>query len=124
MARFVLRRLAGGVATLWAISTLIFAATNLLPGDAARAILGKDATPAAVEKVREGLGLDRPFLVRYGDWLGGVVRFDLGRSLTQGVRVYNNGSFAGGMPVTKVIGPSLANTAVLASVSLALLFGL
>ena len=63
------------------------AGTEVLPGDAATAVLGREATPAAVAKLRHDFGLDRPFTTRYLDWLAGFVHGDLGRSLPSGEHV-------------------------------------
>ena len=78
----VARRLVGGVGLLLAASVLIFAGTQILPGDVAQAILGQSATPQAVANLRAELGLDRPAPLRYLDWLSGVLTGDLGTSLT------------------------------------------
>ena len=80
IARFVLRRIAAAVGTLLVISMLVFAGTEVLPGDAASAVLGKTATPDQVAELRKDMGLDRPIPVRYADWLGGFARGDLGDS--------------------------------------------
>jgi peptide/nickel transport system permease protein len=63
------------------VSLLIFAATEILPGDVATAILGQSRTPEAVAAIRASLGLNRPAYIRYGDWLAHFVRGDIGRSL-------------------------------------------
>jgi len=81
LLRLVARRLALGLITLWAVSLLIFAATEILPGDVATAILGQSRTPEAVAAIRASLGLNRPAYIRYGDWLAHFVRGDIGRSL-------------------------------------------
>lgn len=80
LLRYISRRAIAGVFTLWVISVLIFAATSVLPGDVARAILGRNATPEAVEEIRVRLQLDRSPFERYSDWLGGILRGDLGES--------------------------------------------
>jgi peptide/nickel transport system permease protein len=79
---FVVRRLAAGAVLLFVVSVLVFAATNVLPGDAASAVLGRQATPASLAALREELGLDRPLARQYLDWIGGVLKGDLGESLT------------------------------------------
>lgn len=81
LLRLVVRRLLLGLITLWAVSLLIFASTEILPGDVATAILGQSRTPEAVAAIRSSLGLDRPAYVRYGDWLLHFVQGDIGRSL-------------------------------------------
>jgi len=103
--RFLWRRLAVGVVLAVVVSVVIFAATDLLPGDAAQAILGKTATPEAVEALRVQLGLDRPAVQRYGEWLGGIAQGDLGDSLsTRG-------------PVTEAISGRVVNSLILAGLA-------
>lgn len=80
--RMTLSRIALGILTMFAVSVLIFAATSILPGDAATSVLGQGATPETVAAYRRELGLDRPAIVRYGEWLAGFVQGDLGVSLT------------------------------------------
>lgn len=77
-------RLAWFVSSLLLASFLIFAATNALPGDIANVLLGTNATAESVVKLRTTLGLDRPFLVRYFEWLGGILRGDFGTSQISG----------------------------------------
>jgi peptide/nickel transport system permease protein len=81
MARLVLQRLFFGLVTLWAASVLIFAGTEVLPGDLASAILQNNATPEALSALRAELGLERPAVVRYWEWLSGALQGDFGRSL-------------------------------------------
>jgi peptide/nickel transport system permease protein len=80
MTKLVLRRLALAVLTLWLVSLLVFAATLALPGDAAQAILGREATPARLAALRDQLHLDEPVVTQYLKWLGGIVTGDLGNS--------------------------------------------
>jgi peptide/nickel transport system permease protein len=80
IARFVLRRTLAALGTLLIISMLVFAGTEVLPGDAASAVLGKTATPDQVAKLRKDMGLDRSITVRYADWLTGFAHGDLGDS--------------------------------------------
>ena len=63
---------------------MVFAGTEILPGDVAQAILGQQATPETVQAIRDELGLDRPAMVRYFEWLGNFVQGDLGKSLVSG----------------------------------------
>jgi peptide/nickel transport system permease protein len=74
------RRVAAGVVTLLVVSALVFAGTELLPGDAAGAVLGRNAAPEQLAELRAQMGLDRPAVERYLDWLGGLVTGDLGNS--------------------------------------------
>ncbi|HEY7731776.1 MAG TPA: ABC transporter permease [Gaiellaceae bacterium] len=78
--RFAVRRVAAGVVTLLVVSALVFAGTELLPGDAAGAVLGRNAAPEQLAELRAQMGLDRPAVERYLDWLGGLVTGDLGNS--------------------------------------------
>ncbi len=84
LGRFVLRRIALGVLTLFLVSLLVFVATEALPGNAARAVLGRDATPAALHALEAKLHLDRPIWQQYGLWLGGLLQGKPGHSLVNG----------------------------------------
>ena len=84
---FLARRGAGLALTLLVISVLVFAATNLLPGDPAAVLLGTAAREDTLAALRAELGLDRPLPLRYAAWIGGLLTGDLGRSLTYGVPV-------------------------------------
>lgn len=79
--RFVLRRLALMVITLFIVSITVFAITEVIPGDIAQIMLGQEATPENVAALRARLGLDRPALERYIEWITGTLRGDLGLSL-------------------------------------------
>lgn len=76
----MVRRVAAALLTLFVVSILVFAATEILPGDAANAILGRTATEENVAELRGLMGLDRPAAERYLDWLGGLLQGDLGNS--------------------------------------------
>jgi peptide/nickel transport system permease protein len=80
MRKLVVRRLALGVLTLWLVSLVVFAAVLALPGDAATAILGKEATPDRVAALREQLHLNESVVSQYLHWLGGLLSGDLGTS--------------------------------------------
>lgn len=81
MTRLVLQRLVLGLAILWGVSILIFAGTEILPGNLPTAILQSSATPETIAELNKELGLDRPALTRYGEWIGGLLQADFGRSL-------------------------------------------
>ncbi|MFF6918549.1 ABC transporter permease subunit [Streptomyces sp. NPDC012466] len=100
----VTRRLCGALATLLAGSFVLFAAAEVLPGDAAAAALGGSASAADIARLHGELGLDRPLLVRYGDWIGAAVSGDLGHSLVDR------------RPVAEIIAGPLADTLLLAGV--------
>jgi len=74
------RRAALSLITLWLLSALVFAAGQLLPGDVARAILGPLADARAVANLDHQLGLDRPLLIQYRDWVAHLARGDMGES--------------------------------------------
>lgn len=103
MARLILGRLAWGLLTLWLVSVLVFAGTELLPGDVAAAILGQNATPESLAALREELGLNAPALQRYIEWLTGFLQGDLGMSL------------ANRTPVAELLWPRFGNTMALAA---------
>jgi peptide/nickel transport system permease protein len=79
--RFLARRLALTIPVLLGVATLVFSLIHFIPGDPALAMLGETAAPEDVEELRTRLGLDRPLLEQYGNFLGGVLRGDLGTSL-------------------------------------------
>ncbi len=101
----VLQRLGLGVLTVLIVSILVFAGTEILPGDVAYAILGQGATPELVANIRERLGLDEPAYLRYLLWLGDLLRGDFGNSL------------ANGADLNDVIGERIGNTVLLAAVT-------
>ena len=80
--RLILRRVAAAIPVLWGVTLLTFLVVEALPGSAAQQILGAGATQQDVAQLDAELGTDRPMVVRYLDWLGGLVTGDLGRSLT------------------------------------------
>jgi len=98
LARLIGRRLAAAIAVLWGVTLLTFVVMNSLPGDAAQELLGANATPAEVHQLETKLGLQRPFLNRYGDWLHGVVTGHFGHSLSSGQSV--GGILGQRLPVT------------------------
>ncbi len=80
MTAFLLRRFATLVLTLLAVSAVVFAIMNVLPGDPALVILGIDSTPEAQAALREQLGLNAPLATRYLDWIGAALTGDFGIS--------------------------------------------
>lgn len=85
--RYVATRLALLVLGLLVASVLIFFTLRVLPGDVAQLIGGTNSTPERVAAIREGLGLNRPLPQQYADWIGGLLRGDLGTSLLNGAPV-------------------------------------
>lgn len=96
--RLLIERVLSSLLTLLLVSLLVFFALEILPGDVATRILGRDATPEALAVLRERLNLDQPAVVRYLMWLGGLLQGDLGQSLVSGRRVVD------------ILGPRIANT--------------
>src|SRR4051794_15483992 len=80
MAVRLLRRAGIFLLTLLVASIVVFGMLAILPGDVARTMLGVQATPDAVAALRRELGLDRPLVVRYLDWAGGLLHGNLGTS--------------------------------------------
>lgn len=87
MIRYALTRLTLLVLGLFVASALIFTTLRILPGDVAQLIAGVNSTPEQIAGIRERLGLDRPLPVQYGDWIGGILTGDLGRSQLTGTPV-------------------------------------
>jgi len=102
---FIVRRLLLGVLVLVLVSVVVFAATQALPSDPARAILGRSATPQSLAALRRVLHLDRPVLEQYWTWLTGLLHGNLGTSL------------AAQEPVTTLLAPRLVNSAVLVALA-------
>lgn len=87
MLRVIIRRLLAAIPVLWGVSFFTFIMMNLLPGDAAVALLGANATPQQVHALEIRLHLNEPFFVRYWHWLSGVVTGNFGTSVTSGQNV-------------------------------------
>ena len=102
------QRLLLGVLTLFIISVVIFGATELLPGDLARELLGQSATEETLAALREQLGLNDPAPLRYWNWLTGVMQGDFGMSM------------ATQKPISELVGARLGNTLFLALYAAAL----
>lgn len=96
--RYALRKLLTLAATMLIVSFLAFTAFEFVSGDAATALLGTTATEEKLEALREELGLNRPFFVRYGSWLAGFVTGDLGMSF--GYKVPVSGLVGAKIPAT------------------------
>lgn len=87
MGRYAIKRILSAIPLLLVISFLVFMFIHLIPGDPARMVAGKDATAADVQVVREQLGLNKPLLVQYGDYMKGIVTGDFGMSIKNGKTV-------------------------------------
>jgi peptide/nickel transport system permease protein len=101
--RLVVSRVLLSLLTLLLVSIIIFAMLEVLPGDVASRILGRDATPESLATLREQLHLEDPAPQRYLDWLGGILRGDFGKALTSS------------RPVTEILAPRIYNTLVLSA---------
>jgi peptide/nickel transport system permease protein len=87
MRRYILRRVAALLATLFFVSVLVFVVVRVLPGDPALIIIGPTGSPEDAARLRQAMGLDRPIPVQYVDWVGHALRADLGRSIQYDVSV-------------------------------------
>ncbi len=81
MLSYIVRRVLATIPVVLMVALFVFSLLYIAPGDPAAIIAGDQATPADVERIRESLGLDRPFLVRFGDWFWHVLHGDLGVSI-------------------------------------------
>ena len=97
--KYTVRKLFALLFTMVIVSLLVFVAFTQISGDPAEAMLGTQATPERLAALRAELGLDRPLLVRYWDWLTGFVTGDLGDS------------YKYSMPVSELIAPNMAYAA-------------
>ncbi|QQQ78318.1 ABC transporter permease [Saccharothrix sp. 6-C] len=109
LRRYAARRLAIGLVQVLAVVTAVFLLVQALPGDAAVALAGDNPDPARIEQIRAAMGLDRPAVQRFGDWLWGLARGDFGESLISG------------RPVAEFLHDGLGPTLVLAVLALVLL---
>ncbi len=112
MLSYIGRRILSTIPVMAIVALFVFSLLYLAPGDPAAIIAGDQASPADVERIRAGLGLDRPFLVRFLEWLWNVVRGDLGTS------IFTN------LPVTTMIQQRLEPTISLMILTLILSIGL
>ena len=81
MLSYILRRILSTLPVMGIVAMFVFSLLYITPGDPAAVIAGDQASPADVERIRQGLGLDRPFLVQFGSWLWGILHGDLGTSI-------------------------------------------
>src|SRR5215469_15530544 len=108
MASYILRRILVTLPVMAIVALFVFSLLYIAPGDPAAVIAGDQASPEDIEKIRRGLGLDRPFLARFGEWAWQILQFDLGTSMFTG------------LPVTKLIAQRLEPTLSLMVVTLIL----
>jgi peptide/nickel transport system permease protein len=81
MFAYIVRRILATIPVMAVVALFVFSLLYIAPGDPAAVIAGDQATPADVERIRQSLGLDRPFLVRFGEWVWRILRGDLGVSI-------------------------------------------
>lgn len=112
----MVRRVGIAVLTLLLASIVIFSVLHAVPGDPAVALAGADASPATLEALRHELGLDRPLVVQYLQWLGGALTGDLGRSYVIGGRI--DALLADGLRNTAALGLTALVIAVVAAAAL------
>lgn len=105
MTRFLIKRIGLALITLVLLSVIVFGVSTILPGNVGRAVLGPFATQESVDALNDQLGTDRSVVTQYADWAGGLVRGDLGTSLTKQV------------PAWDLLGPALSNSFKLALVA-------
>jgi peptide/nickel transport system permease protein len=104
MLAYVARRIVATVPVMAVVALFVFSLLYIAPGDPAAVIAGDQATPQDVERIRETLGLDRPFLVRFGEWVWNLLHGDFGTSIFTGLPVTNL--------ITQRIEPTLSLMAV------------
>jgi peptide/nickel transport system permease protein len=108
MFTYVVRRILATIPVMVVVALFVFSLLFIAPGDPAAVIAGDQATPADVERIRQSLGLDRPFLVQFSDWAWRLLHFDLGRS------IFTN------LPVTTMIAQRIEPTLSLMVITLLL----
>jgi peptide/nickel transport system permease protein len=108
MLAYAIRRVLSTIPVMAIVALFVFSLLYIAPGDPAAIIAGDQATPADVDRIRAGLGLDRPFLIRFGEWLWHVVNGDLG------VSIFTN------LPVTRMIAQRVEPTVSLMTLTLIL----
>jgi peptide/nickel transport system permease protein len=108
MASYILRRILATVPVMAIVAFFVFSLLYIAPGDPAAVIAGDQASPADVERIRQSLGLDRPFLIQFGSWLWHILHGDLGTS------IFTN------LPVSSLIAQRIEPTLSLMAITLVL----
>jgi peptide/nickel transport system permease protein len=108
MVSYILRRILSTLPVMGIVALFVFSLLYIAPGDPAAVIAGDQASPADVERIRQSLGLDRPFLIRFGTWLWDILHGDLGTS------IFTN------LPVSSLIAQRIEPTLSLMTVTLVL----
>src|SRR6202790_3808085 len=81
MLSYILRRILSTMPVMAIVALFVFSLLYIAPGDPAAIIAGDQASPGDIERIRQALGLDRPFLVQFGSWLWRILHGDLGTSI-------------------------------------------
>ena len=113
--KYIIKKILTLIMTLFLVSVAAFLAFQIIPGDVVTSILGTEATPEREEQLREELGLNKPPVVRYFSWAGGVLKGDFGNSYRYSKNMNEM------MPVSELIGDKLPVTLWLAAVALVLI---
>jgi peptide/nickel transport system permease protein len=108
MVSYILRRVLATVPVMAIVALFVFSLLYIAPGDPAAIIAGDQASPGDIERIRQGLGLDRPFLVQFGAWLWRILHGDLGTS------IFTN------LPVASLIAQRIEPTLSLMTITLVL----
>ena len=108
MLSYIFRRILSTLPVMGIVALFVFSLLYIAPGDPAAVIAGDQASPADVERIRQGLGLDRPFLIQFGSWLWNIVHGDLGTS------IFTN------LPVSAMIAQRIEPTLSLMAITLVL----
>jgi len=108
MLSYIFRRILATLPVMGIVALFVFSLLYIAPGDPAVMIAGDQATPEDVERIRQGLGLDRPFLIQFGSWLWHILHGDLGTS------IFTN------LPVSALIAQRIEPTLSLMSLTLVL----
>jgi peptide/nickel transport system permease protein len=108
MGSYILRRILVTLPVMAIVALFVFSLLYIAPGDPAAVIAGDQASPADVERIRQGLGLDRPFLIQFGSWVWRILHLDLGTS------IFTN------LPVTSMIAQRIEPTLSLMTLTLVL----
>src|SRR5256884_1158225 len=106
MVSYILRRILSTLPVMGIVALFVFSLLYIAPGDPAAVIAGDQASPADVERIRQGLGLDRPFLIQFGSWVWNILHGDLGTS------IFTN------LPVSSLIAQRIGPTLSLMTVTL------
>ena len=87
MMNYILKRVWSAVVVVLVVSFITYFVLMFIPGDAAQLILGTEASAEKLAELRDAMGLDRPWIVQYAEWLGGLIRLDFGKSYLYGTSV-------------------------------------